>query len=169
LKNNILQYQNDLRDFILSGNDDETKINLLKEKIKSEVLRSRLFQCKQDNQIQKRRMISLIRFLTKNKQNFNNARSIDDFISDFDLNLSTLIKNSIKKFKSKTDSIPSYIFEKHNHNEIESKKEWNSILLTIIKAFELSEKPLYILTESEKKTRVFGLELFIKNYEHLWI
>ena len=102
MKNNILQYQNDLRDFILSGNDDETKINLLKEKIKSEVLRSRLFQCKQDNQIQKRRMISLIRFLTKNKQNFNNARSIDDFISDFDLNLSTLIKNSIKKFKSKT-------------------------------------------------------------------
>jgi len=87
-------------------------------------------------------------------------------------NLTPILIDCIKYYKSKNDSYPT---------EFKNRKEWDKILDKIIKGFEIKNKIDYLQYEKFKnrddfikeykrleKIKIKGMKLFAKYYDNLW-
>ena len=174
MKNNINKYHQELysycKDSIATSTYNEWHYKYLQEKLKNEILRSRLKNCKEDNKREKNKLKSCIKFLMNDKQDSLKIRSVSDIVWDLDNTLSLMIANMLIKFRSKVQGIPNDIAKKYNNDDDDKAfKEWCDLIDKMAEAFYLiHDKDSIDITEEENEKIKNGLDLFTKYFRDLW-
>lgn len=172
MKNNINNYRKELtgycKESIASATYNEWHFKYLQEKLKNEILRVRLKNCKEDNKQIKNRYISCIKFLLHDRQDKLKVRSMNDIVWDLDNSISLLMGDMLIRFTKNVQGIPKDFIDKYKDDEI-AFNEWIKTINKMAQSFYLiHDKDFMDITEEENKTIQEGLNLFAKYFRDLW-
>ena len=169
MKTKVYEIRKQIENYKNSEHVDEWKLKYLEETLKNEILRNRLYYCKNDNNKLKKQYIDCIKFLLHDKNDLGIVRKVSDVTWDLDRSLSIMIADVLRQFKLHKEGYPS-IFDKKYKKESTAVKKWDKTIDTMIEAFYIISSDLdYHFDATLNKKVKTGLKNFAKYYPNLWI